>query len=376
MKSINLDNIDSLKTELENGISVMYGAGGNGERLLKIFQEHSIAVHYFCDDDYNKWETSFHDIRVISFDKLKEFCQNEKVNVILTSVFAGPILGRLEGISAVVYEPFSMLIDRYYKNSFYKVSLPKEEIEIFQNKVQIVIDKINDMESKQILKKILNVVSESGRMRYSYFFDVVSREDCYFIKEVLEALPEHPIVIDCGGFTGDLMTALDRHGIAYDKVYSFEVNQELFGIMQENIRKNSLEGRFLPINKGVWDASGKAYLNVKSDDIAGGKVDNDTDGVAIDVVSIDDYFGDMKFDFIKMDIEGAELNAIGGGISSIRNCRPIMAISLYHSVSDVVEIPLYLFEKLENYHFLIRHHSFIDSEIVLYCIPDERMKEE
>ncbi len=49
-----------------------------------------------------------------------------------------------------------------------------------------------------------------------------------------------------------------------------------------------------------------------------------------------------------------------------------MAISLYHSVHDVVDIPLYLVNELKEYRFFIRHHSFIDSETVLYCIPNEK----
>lgn len=374
MKPINFSNINSLKTELENGFSVMYGAGGNGERILKIFNEYSIKIDYFCDDDYNKWDTLFCGIPVISFEGVQELSRNGNVNVILTSVFAGPILGKLEKFNITVYEPFSMLLDRYYSASFYKASLSAEKVSEFQRKVEVVADSMNDIESREILGKISEVVKAPDKMRYSHFFEVASREDCYFIKEVLEALPEHPVIVDCGGFTGDLMVALDRHGIIYDKVYSFEVNQELFDLMQENISRNSLEDKFIPINKGVWSVSGKAYLNVKPDDIAGGSID-DVNGLQIDTVTIDEYFKNISFDFIKMDIEGAELNAIRGGIGLIKRYRPIMAISLYHSIDDVVEIPLYLLGRgLDDYYYVIRHHSFIDSETLLYCIPCERLK--
>lgn len=376
MRSVCFENIDNIKEELETGISVMYGAGSNGERLLKIFQEHCIPIHYFCDDDYNKWGSVFYGIQVISYKELTKLCQGEKVNVILTSVFAGPILGRLENIEVVVYEAFSILLDKYYRNSFYKISLSTDKMDDFQKGIQQVTDKMCDKLSKEILHKISDVVRASGQMQHSHFFDVASREDCYFIRQVLEALPKRPVIVDCGGFNGDLMVVLDQYGIDYDKVYSFEVNPELFHAMEKNVRKNSLQARFIPINKGVWEVSGKAYLDVEPDDVAGGKIGKETDGISVNVVTIDDYFANIKFDFVKMDIEGAELSAIRGGIASIKKYRPILAISLYHSIYDVVDIPLYLFNILEKYHYFIRHHSFIDSETVLYCIPDERGREE
>lgn len=371
MKAIHINNIKQIKSELQNSVSVMYGAGGNGERILKLFQENSIRIDFFCDDDYNKWDTFFCGLSVISYEKLSEMSKNQDVNVILTSVFGGPILGKLEQIDVTVYEAFSMLIDRYYKNSFYKVPLSAEKKNDLQGKIREVMDKIGDVKSKEILGKISEVVKAPDEMQYSHFFDVASREDCYFIDEVLRALPEHPVIIDCGGFTGDLMVALERHKILYNKVYSFEVNQELFAIMQDNVKRNSLENKFIPVNKGIWNISGKAYLSVEKEDIAGGKVCEDGKGMAIDTVTIDEFFEDIHFDFIKMDIEGAELNAIRGGINLIRKCRPVMAISLYHSVNDVVDIPLYLFNELTDYRYVIRHHSFIDSETVLYCLPDE-----
>lgn len=375
MRQISISNIVSLKSELGKGISVMYGAGGNGERILRIFQEYSITIQYFCDDDYNKWDTFFCGIQVISFEKLCEFSLNSNVNVILTSVFGGPIVGKLQDIGVRIYEPFSILIDRYYKDSFYKVHLTEEEIGDFLKKVKVVMDNVEDDESKRILGKISDMVKFPAKAEYSHFFDVASKEDCYFIREVLEALPEHPVIVDCGGFTGDLMVPLNRKGIAYDKVFSFEANQKLFKVMKENIRKNSLEDRFVPINKGIWDSSGKAFLNVRSDDIAGGTISTGgTQGISIETVSIDNYFFNIKFDFVKMDIEGAELNAVKGGITLIKKYRPIMAISLYHSIDDVVEIPLYLIKELKDYYYLIRHHSFIGSETVFYCIPCEKFR--
>ena len=127
-------------------------------------------------------------------------------------------------------------------------------------------------------------------------------------------MPSRPVIVDCGGFTGDLMVALKKHNIDYKRVYSFEANRQLFLDMKENIKVNHLDEKFIPINKGVWNSVGVSYLNVKPDDVAGGKLENEYDkGVKIQTTTIDVFFRNIPYDFVKMDIEGAELNAIKGG---------------------------------------------------------------
>lgn len=53
----------------------------------------------------------------------------------------------------------------------------------------------------------------------------------------------------------------------------------------------------------------------------------------------------------------------------IKRERPILAISIYHSVRDYWEIPKFLMRELENYEYYVRHHALIGTETVLYAIP-------
>ena len=81
-----------------------------------------------------------------------------------------------------------------------------------------------------------------------------------------------------------------------------------------------------------------------------------------------------QIDFLKTDIEGAEMSALRGGKNLIVNSRPILAISIYHSLDDIVDIPCYLNALLKNYKFFVRHHSFTLGETVLYGIPVEKLE--
>ena len=72
--------------------------------------------------------------------------------------------------------------------------------------------------------------------------------------------------------------------------------------------------------------------------------------------------------FIKMDIEGAELEALKGSREIIQRYRPRLAISAYHKKEDLVELPLYIKELVPEYKLYIRHYSNAGVETVLYAV--------
>ena len=378
--SISQDNIEEISSRyFKESCTVLYGAGGNGIRLLSILKKQGIPVQYFCDDDFNKVDTNVEGIPVISFEQLRKLSENkamdgQTINVVLTSVFSGPILKKLKDISGVrVFELFAMLMQEFFPKSFYNEALDDNERFDILQKFDQVIPHLHDDESQYVMKIIHDVIAAQDNADNHKFIEIASDEDCYFISNVCASLPEQPVVVDCGGFTGDLMVALEKHEIKYKKVFSFEPNPRLYEEMCENVRRNHLEDRFIPFHKGVWDSEGNAYLNFSEGNIAGGKLDLSKSGTCVEIISIDGFFKKQPVDFIKMDIEGAELHALRGGITTIQRDRPILAISLYHSPHDVVDIPIYLMDELEHYIFMVRHHSFIGSETVLYAIPEEKM---
>ena len=65
-----------------------------------------------------------------------------------------------------------------------------------------------------------------------------------------------------------------------------------------------------------------------------------------------------------MDIEGAEKRALTGGMGVLKRDRPLLAIAIYHSLEDIVEIPQLLMQQLTDYHFIVRSHSNTYSEAV------------
>ena len=87
-------------------------------------------------------------------------------------------------------------------------------------------------------------------------------------------------------------------------------------------------------------------------------------------ILIDDVVGTPGFpqvDFIKMDIEGAEQQALRGSEESIRRFQPKLAITVYHSLEDFWEIPKWIAQLGLGYQFYLRHFTIHEEETVLFA---------
>ena len=123
---------------------------------------------------------------------------------------------------------------------------------------------------------------------------------------------------------------------------------------------------FIVRTKGAWDK--KDILKFSEEGTS--SVIMEKGMVTIPVDKIDNVIED-RVDFIKMDIEGAEMNALIGAEKCLINCRPQLATSIYHSNNDMQDIPLYLHTILKDYVFKIGQYSPDNDETILYAIPKE-----
>ncbi|HSR11233.1 MAG TPA: FkbM family methyltransferase, partial [Thermodesulfobacteriota bacterium] len=86
----------------------------------------------------------------------------------------------------------------------------------------------------------------------------------------------------------------------------------------------------------------------------------------IEATSIDEEVGGEAVTFIKMDVEGAEIEAIRGAENTMRLHGPKLAISAYHNTSDLYEIPLLLRRIRPEYEVYLRHFgNYFDDTVVL-----------
>jgi FkbM family methyltransferase len=90
-------------------------------------------------------------------------------------------------------------------------------------------------------------------------------------------------------------------------------------------------------------------------------------------LTIDDLVvqeGLPRVDFIKMDIEGAELPALKGAVRTLQRFRPKLAICVYHNLMDLFEIPEFILSLGLGYRLFLRHFTIHSEETVLFARAD------
>jgi FkbM family methyltransferase len=174
-------------------------------------------------------------------------------------------------------------------------------------------------------------------------------------------------MLDCGAYTGDTLEQFDKITTGrFKKVYSFEPDQRNFTMLREVAKSISSE-KIVPINAGVYRKSGK--LRFAETGNIDTHISEDEDATMLPVVSIDEFvIGKEAPTFIKMDIEGGEVDALEGGRNTISNYKPKLAIAVYHKAEDLWDIPLLIQQMNPKYKLYLRHYTDGLVDTVCYAI--------
>lgn len=130
-------------------------------------------------------------------------------------------------------------------------------------------------------------------------------------------------------------------------------------------------GQYALVPKGLWRRNDTLYfrLNGQGTQI----VNNATKGtLECPVTSIDAFCRANhldRVDFIKLDIEGAEKEALLGAVATIAQHKPKLAVSLYHKHEDLYLLPKLIDSICSDYRYYLGHHHPSLHETVLYCSP-------
>jgi FkbM family methyltransferase len=149
------------------------------------------------------------------------------------------------------------------------------------------------------------------------------------------------IVIDCGahigGFTRIALLAGARLVVAVEPERSNIV------AFRRNCAEALKNGRVILVEKGVWDKNTRLplHLSTVGDSHSVSIAQNSGKDESIELTTIDTLIESLKLphvDFIKFDIEGAELNALLGAKQVLERWHPRLAVSSYHKKGDPLNI--------------------------------------
>lgn len=227
---------------------------------------------------------------------------------------------------------------------------------------------LSDEKSIQVYKKAIKYRIK----RYRHDHPQFNPDDQYFPEDII-TLSANEVFVDCGAYSGDTLDDFLRIesqtvGGGEYKYVAFEPEK---GLYNELVSKCS-DNWFVAYQCGVWKNSG--ILKFLSGDMAvaaeakNNYARDEGNYIEVEVKSIDEVAECRDATFIKMDIEGSEMEALLGAEKVIKRNKPKLAICIYHSDEDMLRIIEYVHSIVPEYKLYVRHHSLYVVETVLYAV--------
>lgn len=175
---------------------------------------------------------------------------------------------------------------------------------------------------------------------------------------------KNEIFVDAGAFDGETLLEYAKWaGDNHKKAYCMELQKEMIPIIKNKIKVNNIKNICIQ-NKAAWYKKEELFFEENG---AGSGI-RENGKVGVQAIDIDSMVEEDKVTFIKMDIEGAELEALEGAQNTIKKYSPRLAICIYHKFWDVISIADYILSLNPDYRFVIRHYASNMWETVLYGI--------
>ena len=166
------------------------------------------------------------------------------------------------------------------------------------------------------------------------------------------------IAVDGGAYDGATAVSFAKLGA---KVFAFEMDANNY---QNCIARVGQNPNVTLENFGLSDHSGEE--NYSSADAASAKTPNGN--MRAKFVDLDSYVARKnlpRVDYIKLDIEGAELDMLHGAAKTIARCKPKMAVSAYHKQEDLWTLATYIKSLRPDYEFAFRHYKIDCTDYLL-----------
>ena len=355
---------DEAAEELGSRI-VLYGVGHLGRRTLARLRDVGIEPLAFVDRDPLRWGESVDGLTVVSPESAIERWAEDAAFVV--AVYNGtPVRESLNerGCRAVVACPLL-----YWKHPaaflpFGGVCAPSDTLD-----------------RKEELLKTFSLLADEpsreaflGQLAWRLTLDYPSlptpspASETYFIPEIVPVA--HEVFVDCGAFDGDSVEAF----------FGWNPDGRAVAIEPDPENAVALQGRMVRLGRErdvtVHQAAAAAApgeLRFEANGTAGSNL-NGEGGTVVRCARLDGLLADERPTFMKMDVEGAELDALKGATETIRKHRPVLAICLYHKLEDLWQIPLFIDSLGVDYEYRLRVHAEECWEIVLYAVPAERLR--
>ena len=320
-----------IQNKINCGFFVGFEVPNNISEVISSLKETGINLQCVCVIDESQINDTDLDIPTITMEELPNFQTKPEImlhfNDFQTNAFREYFLRF--GIDTFALSDANNLDNRY---NFYMQNLPN---------IYEAYKILEDEESKKVFLAAIkgNVTNSISDFRFA-------PEPQYFLEGFLPV--EGDIAIDGGSFDGATSRDFSMQGA---KVYAFEMDAQNY----QNCLPRAEKYNFVIENLGLSYQEGKEFYY--SSGTGSLKGYGDVEGNFIDLDTYVNRKNLPRVDYIKLDIEGAELDMLHGAAKTISRWKPKMAVSAYHKLEDMWTLALYIKSIRPDYKFQFRHYK-------------------
>ncbi len=229
------------------------------------------------------------------------------------------------------------------------------------------------------IKKNLHVILDSSLLESSVF---TFYHGLTLLPIEVQSYIKGKDFMDIGAYVGDSAIALKKFN--YNKIYSVEMSKQSISEYNKNMILNYIpKSRYKIINCAVTDREGLPPTKIIDSGSAGLSIKKTSptkaSEIEVEFKTLNAIIADnnIKPAFIKIDVEGAGMECVKGGLKSLKKFRPVLSVAIYHNPIEFFEIKPYLESELPDYIFMIRKlsntitNNSCHAETILLAYPTE-----
>lgn len=306
----------------------------------------------------------FHGIEIVSVTEMKKIYAMCDDTIIIIAAGSAHIIKRQllkEGFSE---ERLTAFVLAHMETNPTPCQFFRDRIGELENVNQLLADD----RSKEVFQ---NLVNFKITMNPSYLKGVADSENLQYFDPQIIHFTDEECFVDCGAFTGDTLEAFSGNvKNKWSKYYCFEADKINWCRLNAYIANRALQN-VETFNVGCWNKKEKLFFAASG---PAGEISRNNEHEVIEADTLDHVLKNRKITFIKMDIEGAECQALEGAADIIREQKPVLAISIYHTLHDFLWIPQMIHSMGKDYRIFIRHYrEMTDSETICYAVPGNEL---
>lgn len=334
----------------------IYGMGDGAIKIIDVIERMNIKLAgIYASDEFVRGH-SFYGHEVKTFSQVKRDTPNF-ISLLAFAAYREPLLAFLYAMQTECefYAPDVPVV------KVDETLFDLDYISAYNDEFTAVYNLLADEQSKAVFINTLNF-KVSGKIDYLKSI-TTPIEEVY--RNIIKPTSDE-IYIDLGAYNGDtILEFLHYTNGNSQRIVAFEPDAKNFRRLNHRLELEGVLGAECH-NLGAWDKQDTLYFKGKGG--RNSKLDS-SGGIEVAANSVDNILAGKSATTIKLDVEGAEYNAIMGSRFTIERFKPKLMVSAYHKNEDLFALPLLINSIRSDYKIYLRHHPYIPSwETNFYCI--------